>query len=1251
MNYYLVQYINQVVELSVYNGLRYIERDGEITVISRTTNAANIIIPEKIDGAPVTAIGNSAFAQDWELRGVTLPNSVTEIKAGAFRGCRSLGQINMPASLKRIGEMAFFENRALPSIAFPEGLLEIGNSAFNWNSGMTELVLPASLLRLGSRAFADTGLTTVKINGNPSFIDTVNNTTPTFHSTFDRCRSLTEVYISNTVTSLGGYMFSSCSALETVALPPGLTVIPTGLFYRTGLKTLRIPSGVTLIGAAAFLGCMGLELLIIPESVVTIGIATFNETGPLIVCIENSFAHQFARNNNLDYLLVANIDDDVEIGRYGSFQYITANNEVTILSCDRDATGELIVPEKIGDNTVTRIASYSFEGCNQITKISLPETVTEIGAGAFRGNSTLAEINIPSGVTVIRNHTFYLNHALALTELPPNLTEIGEWAFYNVFGTNELVLPASLIRIGNEAFAHTGLRKVEIQGNPSLGSNIFRNSIFLSKVILADTLTVGFGGSGLFMGSRVLETVVLPSAMTIIPGSMFASTGLNPSALKELIIPSGVTEIRWDAFRNCANLEKIIIPRSVVSIDNTAFIGAGRAVIHCYRDSYAHQFAVQHGIHYQLIGADIPDIATSTDITGTVTTVAGIVVEGAEVELLDAGGEVVETTTTDASGEYEFKDVELGRYTLRAEDESERLGTEQISVRRMTVFDVIQTGNSNITVKSSSSISGKVTDGTNGIAGAEVTLSDRDANVVASAVTGTDGSYEIPNVPNGTYTIRAVAGTGSAAKEITLFNDTATVNITIVPTEASVSGTVTHNGTPAANAGVILYDMRGFAAAGTRTGADGTYVFTPVPHGAYTVCAVTEDAGADTLTGYAVVTVGSDSPYTADIALTRPSAGSARIEGQVVLQGGNERDTVVTLRDIFGNEHGVFTTGPNGKYSFRGVGDGIYMITAVTLSDGGGYTTVTVRNGAVTGNPDIAIRKGDGIAALEKRIQDIKDNLDKTEAIAVAKTLYDGLSEKEKLEISPEAAELLNGLIDEEVEYEVIIDDDTAVTVENLGLVISAEEIADGADITFDIRVEETEAVDLSGGIRTEEEYIQSLIYEAAEDKDILAYYKIGMTKFIDGNDKEINTFSKDTDTTGEITVTIEIPENRRGRGRYTVAHVHNGQVYILQNIRARGDKVTVRVSGFSTFVLMADDYEHDDLSDEAYEPGQVLNRGTVTVADASLAFRGLLGLVTLTAPQADAAKLGETGVELNIGHVLRIFRFALGLSDHLINP
>jgi hypothetical protein len=64
------------------------------------------------------------------------------------------------------------------------------------------------------------------------------------------------------------------------------------------------------------------------------------------------------------------------------------------------------------------------------------------------------------------------------------------------------------------------------------------------------------------------------------------------------------------------------------------------------------------------------------------------------------------------------------------------------------------------------------------------------------------------------------------------------------------------------------------------------------------------------------------------------------------------------------------------------------------------------------------------------------------------------------------------------------------------------------------------------------------------------------------------------------------------------------------------------------------------------YDHGHVLGRSTITVADASLAFRAFLGLATLTSRQYEAATLGEGA--LTMVQVLRIFRFALGLTPVL---
>lgn len=51
---------------------------------------SDIVIPEKINDLPVTAIGNSAFANKKTISSVTIPDSVTTIGTSAFLGCNSM---------------------------------------------------------------------------------------------------------------------------------------------------------------------------------------------------------------------------------------------------------------------------------------------------------------------------------------------------------------------------------------------------------------------------------------------------------------------------------------------------------------------------------------------------------------------------------------------------------------------------------------------------------------------------------------------------------------------------------------------------------------------------------------------------------------------------------------------------------------------------------------------------------------------------------------------------------------------------------------------------------------------------------------------------------------------------------------------------------------------------------------------------------------------------------------------------------
>ena len=76
---------------------------------------------------------------------------------------------------------------------------------------------------------------------------------------FFNCKTLTSVYVPNTVKSMGDYVFGYCSSLVSVHLPDSITVIPSEAFKGcTALPTITLGRCVSRINSDAFLHCWSL---------------------------------------------------------------------------------------------------------------------------------------------------------------------------------------------------------------------------------------------------------------------------------------------------------------------------------------------------------------------------------------------------------------------------------------------------------------------------------------------------------------------------------------------------------------------------------------------------------------------------------------------------------------------------------------------------------------------------------------------------------------------------------------------------------------------------------------------------------------------------------------------------------------------------------------------------------------------------------------------------------------------------------
>lgn len=100
----------------------------------------------------VTTIGRVAF-QNADIRSLTLPASVTEIKSNAFSGNKNLQDLVIPGTVKTIGSSAF-SYCGLINLTLEDGIETIGKQAFRYNN-IKKVTIPASVTNLDDSAFND----------------------------------------------------------------------------------------------------------------------------------------------------------------------------------------------------------------------------------------------------------------------------------------------------------------------------------------------------------------------------------------------------------------------------------------------------------------------------------------------------------------------------------------------------------------------------------------------------------------------------------------------------------------------------------------------------------------------------------------------------------------------------------------------------------------------------------------------------------------------------------------------------------------------------------------------------------------------------------------------------------------------------------------------------------------------------------------------------------------------------------------
>ena len=214
--------------------------------------------------------------------------------------------------------------------------------------------------------------------------------------------------------------------------------------FCRSLSEIVIPSSVTSIGDRAFSSCESLKYISIPKSVICLNGNPFAEWNGKLECLSPNYIYEDDVLFNKDKSRIISFRNQ-NVKSYVIPSSVTSIGDWAFYGCN--SLSEIVIP-----SSVTSIGECAFVACCSLSEIVIPSSVTSIGNGAFSSCRSLSEIVIPSSVTSIDDGAFYGCDSLSEIVIPSSVTSIGDRAFYGCDSLSEIVIPSSVTSIGDSAF-------------------------------------------------------------------------------------------------------------------------------------------------------------------------------------------------------------------------------------------------------------------------------------------------------------------------------------------------------------------------------------------------------------------------------------------------------------------------------------------------------------------------------------------------------------------------------------------------------------------------------------------------------------------------------------------------------------------------------------------------------------------------------------------------------------------------------
>lgn len=323
---------------------------------------------------------------------------------------------------------------------------------------------------------------------------------------------------------------------------------------------------------------------------------------------------------------------------------------------------EIYIPHKYEGKEVKEIGEKAFAGCDQIESVQVRAYNVTIKTFAFESCSSLRRISFSGGVNV---ESYAFSNCPKLFDFVAITTNVT---------TNKLIIADDAFDSDSKVIVtHLGILPYREEGYPFFDEN--------GEDELHHTYDQGLdywyykkweGPSG-YEGERVadFDNSVSKVRISNITDGIGRKAFYGSDKLEEVWLGRQNYFIETQAFAECTNLKKIIIPETTTVIEENAFKNCPLLTIYTPKGSYAEKFAKSHQIPVQYIDDGINDTKLTLQVAErkkdevTLKWEASQLyfVDGYEIERKNLRGEYIHCSTI-KSNDINTKNIDAGWYSM-----------------------------------------------------------------------------------------------------------------------------------------------------------------------------------------------------------------------------------------------------------------------------------------------------------------------------------------------------------------------------------------------------------------------------------------------------------------------------------------------------------------------------------------------------------------------------------------------------------